>query len=105
MKSGDIILEEILPVVCCAGNAMYKRATERTDKVSTLGNIVLFRNSTKDNKHKFFPFFAHERTDITQVEQISLSARFVDKEVMKVREGILCCVPAALNGLIPCLCD
>ena len=91
VKSGDFILKQ--HIENCKKNASYLSPTIQNEIIDLSAKIVLERLVKQINSADCFAFLADGTTDILNVEQMSLCARYVifdDEEKPMLREDFLC---------------
>lgn len=89
--NGDDILKEHL--LNSGGNAMYTSPSIQNELIHIFGELMQSQIVKKISKSEFFSIIADETTDIAQVEQLSLCVRYVDEEIVKIREDFISFIP------------
>ena len=89
VQAGDTILEEHLQTA--QGNALYTSKTIQNELIVVCGNIIRQQILSKVKKAMYLSVMADEATDSANIEQLSVSVRFVDGGSCEKFLGFLKC--------------
>ncbi|XP_050066583.1 52 kDa repressor of the inhibitor of the protein kinase-like [Aphis gossypii] len=90
-NNGDIVLKEHLEMSDL--NAMYTSPQIQNEIITIFGELIQSEIVKQISKSSFFSVLADETTDISQIEQFSVSIRYLDEESMIVRENFSAFIP------------
>ncbi|XP_063215616.1 zinc finger MYM-type protein 1-like [Bacillus rossius redtenbacheri] len=90
-RAGDSLLNE--HINSGRGNAMYISPTVQNELLSLIGKQIQENVLERIKKAKFFTVLGDKTTDISYVEQFSLCVRYVDIDLIDIREDFLTFVP------------
>ncbi|GBN83750.1 Zinc finger MYM-type protein 1 [Araneus ventricosus] len=75
------------------GRSMYTSSFIQNELINTFGHLIQSQIVRNVRKSIFYSVLADETTDISQIEQFSLCARYVEDQSYKIREDFLTFVP------------
>jgi len=93
LKNGDQALANHLNTA--GANATYLSYRIQNEIIDAAGKFITTNIAHRVNKSGCFSAIADESTDVSGIEQFSISARFVDKidDEYIIREDLLCFIP------------
>lgn len=77
----------------CGKNSTYLSADIQNELISIICDQIQIKICEKIKKTKFFVILADETTDVSRIEQFSLCIRYLDVDILKIREDFLQFVP------------